>query len=234
MTTRRTLSTGITTQWFSGLSRATSMSVKATEMGSKATRMNCRTISERVSGKATNARSSKDAKSWMFATSSCEVLRETYSFFRNEQSSYKRTQQCYESERECRGRVRHDIESSVVHSGPKLNLEKSCEARNGDERTSSSHVNLERRNCWSESVKTESDSQFECRCVKDQSVMIILVTRAWELESRRAVVTPVFCPSPQCLIQFAVWCSLLSQTVAVAVAFSQFSDMSQTLDTRKY
>ena len=123
----------------------------------------------------------------MFATSSCEVLRETYSFFRSEQSSNKREQQSYESERESKGRVRHDIESSVVHSGTKLNLENSCEARNGDERTSSSHVNFERRNCWSvkrsELVRSESDSQFECRCVEDQSVMRMLVTRAcWELE----------------------------------------------------
>ena len=88
--------------------------------------------------------------------------------------------------------VRHDIESNVVQGGTKLNLEKSCEARYGDERMSSSHLNLERRNCWSvkrsQSVKSESDGPFECRCVKDQSVMIILVTRAcWELESRSAV-----------------------------------------------
>lgn len=99
-------------------------------------------------------------------TNSCADLRETYSFFfRNERSSYKRAQQSYESERECEGRVRHDIESDVVHSGTKLNLENSCEARNGDEGTTSSHVNLERKKCWSversESVRSESDSQLE-------------------------------------------------------------------------
>ena len=51
-------------------------------------------------------------------------------------------------------------------SGTKLNLAKSCEARNGDEGTSSSHVNLERKKCWSversDSVGSEFNSRFEC------------------------------------------------------------------------
>ena len=42
--------------------------------------MRDRTISERVIGKAANARSSNDAKSWMFVTDSCADLREMYSF----------------------------------------------------------------------------------------------------------------------------------------------------------
>ena len=144
--------------WCNGLRRTTRRRNRATGMRS-------RTISERVIGKAINVTSSNDAKSWMFVTNSCADLRETYSFFRNEQSSYKREQQSCESERECGGRVRHDIESNVVHSGTKLNLGNSCEARNGDEGTTSSHVNLERKKCWSvkrsESVTSESDSQFE-------------------------------------------------------------------------
>ena len=95
-------------------------------------------------------------------------------FFRNDRSSYKREQQSYESERECEGRVRHDIGSDVVHSGTKLNLENSCEARNGDEGTTSSHVNLERKICRSDLVRSELNSRFEFRCgIRDHTVMTI-------------------------------------------------------------
>ena len=49
----------------------------------------------------------------------------------------------------------------------------------------------------------------------------------WVLSLRFILYTSVF-QSPQCLIQFAVWCSL-SHTEAVALAFSQFSDMYRHL-----
>ena len=111
--------------------------------------------------KAANARSSQNARLWMFVTSSCEVCEKHPASFVNEQHSYKRVQQSYESERECKGRVRHDIESNVVHSGTKLTVGNSCEARNGDEGTSSLHVNLERKECRSDAVRSEFNSRFE-------------------------------------------------------------------------